>query len=53
MFRALPADLQLGLYHEAPAAPVALGVLSEGDKAVGFVKDGVEYRWVCSGGGGG
>lgn len=40
MFRALPADLNLGSFAEAPAKPVALGYADNG----GFIKNGVEYK---------
>ena len=49
MFSVLPQDLQLGHYRKEPAQPVALGFTDEG----GFIKDGVEYRCVWGGGGGG
>jgi hypothetical protein len=49
MFKALPAEeTPLGTYHAAPAAPIALGVISEGGKVVGFIKQGVHYRCVCT-----
>ncbi len=40
MFKALPAELDLGTYAEPPAKPVALGYADDG----GFIKDGVEYK---------
>lgn len=40
MFKALPADLNLGSFAEQPAKPVALGYAEDG----GFIKDGVEYK---------
>lgn len=43
MFKELPADLGFGAYVQNPEAPVELAVLPDG---AGFVKQGVEYRWV-------
>lgn len=43
MFRALPSDLNLGKFVEPPAKPVALAFADDG----GFIKNGVEYKYVC------
>jgi hypothetical protein len=45
MFTALPADLGFGAYAEPPQQPVQLALLPDG---TGFIKKGVEYRWVPS-----
>jgi hypothetical protein len=44
MFAALPADLGFGAYAEPPQQPVQLALLPDG---TGFIKEGVEYRWVA------
>jgi hypothetical protein len=43
MFAALPAELGFGAYAAPPQPPVTLAVLPD---ASGFVKEGVQYRWV-------